>query len=80
MTGSMRTNSGKNATSQPIIHVPLLERAALTPREFAAVFGRKFLWGYRQIYAGRVKTIKSLGWVLIPRSEVDRLLAEAKSV
>ena len=57
--------------------IPLAERAAHTPAEFAGLFGRSETWGYRQLYSGRVKAIQVSGRLLIPRSEVDRLLAEA---
>jgi hypothetical protein len=50
------------------------ERVVLTPTEFAAVFGRHYTWAYRQIYAGNVKVITKLGRMMIPRSEIDRLL------
>ena len=50
------------------------ERVVLTPREFAAIFGRHYSWAYRQIYAGNIKVISKLGRMMIPRSEVDRLL------
>jgi hypothetical protein len=30
---------------------------------------------YRQIYAGKVKVLTQLGRIMIPRSEVERLLA-----
>ena len=52
-------------------------RVAYTPAEFAALFGRSGTWGYRQLYSGRVKALQVSGRLLIPRSEVDRLLAEA---
>jgi hypothetical protein len=58
------------------IEVPLAERQAYSPAEFAALFGRRQTWGYRQLYAGRVKAIRNLGRLLIPRSEVERLLKE----
>jgi len=50
------------------------ERVVLTPTEFAAIFGRHYSWAYRQIYAGNIKVISKLGRMMIPRSEVDRLL------
>jgi predicted site-specific integrase-resolvase len=55
------------------------ERVVLTPTEFAATFGRHYSWAYRQIYAGKVKVISKLGRMMIPRSEVDRLL-ETKGI
>ena len=60
------------------IEIPLTQRAALTPREFAAQFGRSQTWAYRLIYAGAIKVIKPAGALLIPRTELDRLLNGAK--
>ncbi|MEA3207167.1 MAG: hypothetical protein QOE70_224 [Chthoniobacter sp.] len=54
-----------------------LERVTFTPGEFAALFGKSQTWGYRQIYAGKVKTITEYGRILIPASEVERILATA---
>ncbi len=69
------TNAAKVRQRRRVI--PLAERAAHTPAEFAGLFGRSETWGYRQLYSGRVKAIRVSGRLLIPRSEVDRLLAEA---
>ena len=55
------------------------ERVVLTPTEFATLFGRHYSWAYRQIYAGKIKVISRLGRMMIPRSEVDRLL-ETKQI
>lgn len=32
--------------------IPLLDRLALTPTQFARLFGKHYTWGYRQIYKG----------------------------
>jgi outer membrane lipopolysaccharide assembly protein LptE/RlpB len=48
-------------------------RAALLPEEFAAFFGRSKAWAYSMIYKGKVQTIKPLGEVMIPQSELTRL-------
>lgn len=53
------------------------ERVALTPGEFAALFGKEKTWGYRQIYHQKVKTITQHGRILIPAKEVERILGEA---
>lgn len=53
------------------------EKLALTPKEFAALFGKSQTWGYRQLYAGKVKALTGYGRVLIPASEAKRVLAEA---
>ena len=55
--------------------IPLDQRAAYSPAEFAALFGRSPTWGYRQIYAGRVRPIADCGRLLIPYTEVDSILA-----
>lgn len=54
-----------------------LERVAFSPGEFAALFGKSQTWGYRQIYAGKVKPVTEYGRILIPAAEVDRILATA---
>jgi len=55
--------------------IPLEQRIALSPAEFAALCGRSSTWAYRLIYAGRIKPISDCGRLLIPRSEVDSFLA-----
>jgi hypothetical protein len=55
--------------------IPLHERVAFTPGEFAALCGRSATWGYRQIYAARIKPISDCGRLLIPREELDSFLA-----
>ena len=53
------------------------DRVAFSPGEFAALFGKSQTWGYRQIYAGKVKTITEYGRILIPAAEVERILGKA---
>ena len=55
-----------------------VSRVAFTPSEFAALFGRHPSWGYRQLYSGRVTAITSMGRVLIPQSELERVLGLAE--
>lgn len=54
-----------------------MERVTFSPGEFAALFGKSQTWGYRQIYAGKVKTITEYGRILIPAAEVERILGSA---
>lgn len=54
-----------------------MDQVTYTPAEFAKVFGKERTWAYRQLYAGKVQAITELGRTLIPKKEVDRLLAEA---
>lgn len=52
-------------------------RVAFSPTEFASLFGKSQTWGYRQIYAGKVKAITDHGRVMIPASEVESILRTA---
>ena len=52
------------------------DRLVLTPSEFGALFGRSKTWTYRLVYAGIIHPLKSTPTLMIPRSEVDRLLAD----
>ena len=54
-----------------------LDRVAFSPGEFAALFGKSQTWGYRQIYAGKVKAITEYGRLSIPAVEVERILQTA---
>lgn len=40
------------------------------------MFGRSKTWTYRLIYAGILHPLKSMPTLMIPRSEVERLLAD----
>jgi hypothetical protein len=71
---SQRAQTQSRAARQPI---PLGDRIALSVAEFACLVGRSATYGYRQIYAGRVKPISDAGRMLIPRGEIDRFLARA---
>jgi hypothetical protein len=69
---------GRMETSNDTTQTPVLDkRLAYSPGEFAALFGKHQTWGYRQLYKGTVKAITQCGRILIPRSEVDRLLRSA---
>jgi len=54
-----------------------VSKVALTPGEFAALFGKSQTWGYRQLYSGKVNALTGYGRTLIPVSEVKRVLSEA---
>jgi hypothetical protein len=54
-----------------------MERVTFSPGEFAELFGKSQTWGYRQIYAGKVKTITEYGRILIPAAEVEKILGSA---
>jgi hypothetical protein len=53
------------------------KRAAYSPAEFAASCGRHPSWAYRLLYAGKVRALTDLGRILIPASELERVLSGA---
>ena len=53
------------------------KRVAWSPGEFASLFGKSQTWGYRQIYAGKVKATTEHGRILIPAAEVENILQKA---
>jgi len=54
-----------------------IDRAAYSPAEFAAFCGRHPSWAYRLLYANKIRAITELGRLLIPASELDRVLGLA---
>lgn len=71
------THGNRAQTHSRVAREPtsLAKRVAYSPAEFAALFGRSATWGYRQIYAGRVRPIGDCGRLLVPHTEVDSILA-----
>ena len=57
---------------------PSTNRAALSPREFAASCGKHPTWAYRLLYANKIQAITDLGRILIPASELERVLKLAE--
>lgn len=55
-------------------HTHSTNRAALSPREFAASCGKHPTWAYRLLYANKIQAITALGRILIPASELERVL------
>jgi hypothetical protein len=54
-----------------------IDRAAYSPAEFAATCGRHPSWAYRLLYANKIRAITELGRLLIPASELERVLGLA---
>lgn len=55
-----------------------IQKPVLSPVEFAAYFGREKTYTYRLLYGGKIKCIQPGGGrILIPSTEVQRLLDEA---
>jgi len=53
-------------------------RAAYSPAEFAASCGRHASWAYRLLYANKIRAVTELGRILIPASELERVLGLAQ--
>ena len=53
-------------------------RAAYSPAQFAATCGRHPSWAYRLLYSGKLHAITELGRILIPASELQRVLSLAQ--
>jgi hypothetical protein len=53
-------------------------RAAYSPAEFAASCGKHPTWAYRLLYANKIRAITELGRILIPASELERVMSLAQ--
>jgi hypothetical protein len=53
-------------------------RAAYSPAEFAATCGRHPSWAYRLLYGGKIRAVTQLGRILIPATELQRVLSLAQ--
>ena len=71
-------DTGKRTAQSPKIEVPLMERAAVSLNELSALFGKQTTWAYRLMYHGKIKVLKDLGRMMVPRSEVQRLMQSAE--
>jgi hypothetical protein len=56
----------------------ITNRAAYSPAEVAATCGRHPSWAYRLLYSGKLHAITELGRILIPASELQRVLSLAQ--
>jgi hypothetical protein len=55
-------------------------RKAYTLEETASFFGKDRSWAYRQVHAGRLKVITGYGAMLVPRTEIERILNSANGI
>lgn len=51
-----------------------VNRRAYSLQEAAAFFGKERSWAYRQVQAGRIRVITGYGAMLVPASEIERIL------
>jgi hypothetical protein len=55
----------------------VVHQVALSPAQAAIACGKSPTWAYRKVYSGDFRVISSEGRMLIPRSEIERYLANA---
>jgi hypothetical protein len=80
----MKRNGCPDSTEAQLAHVcetrgkdKSTKRAAYSPAEFAASCGRHPSWAYRLLYGGKVRALTDFGRILIPASELERVLSSA---
>ncbi len=54
------------------------EPATVSLRRFAELFGKNYIWAYRLAKSGKLKIITGYGPVMVPKTEVLRIINEAK--
>lgn len=52
------------------------QRLGYSVGEFARSCGKHKVWGYRQIYKGRIRVVRDAGRLLIPADEVRRFFSD----
>jgi hypothetical protein len=52
------------------------ERKTYNMAEFAALFGRKRHWAYKLKQLKKIKVIEGYGEIMVPASEVEKILSE----
>jgi hypothetical protein len=70
----------KPKRSQKRETIPLAERPFLSLTEFATLFGKQKVWAYRLVYDRKIKVLRPFGGkgdMVVPRSELDRLVKKA---
>ncbi len=59
---------------------PESSRKVYSLEETASFFGKERSWAYRQVKAGRLKVITGYGAMLVPRTEIERILNSAGEI
>ncbi len=73
--GAHRLNASHRSENETVA----TERAAFSPREFGAKLGRSPSTVYRLLYSQKLRCITEFGRILIPASELDRVLNSAEA-
>jgi hypothetical protein len=67
----MKTDTHPVPSAEPV------SKPVYTVSEFAALFNRHKSWAYRLIYAGRIQVISDFGLMMVPSSEVEKIIGTA---
>ena len=54
-----------------------VKQIAYTADQFGKFFGKDGAWARRQVHEGKLKAIKGWGEMMIPSSEIDRIMNSA---
>lgn len=54
------------------------EPATVSLRRFAELFGKNYIWAYRLAKSGKLKVISGYGPIMVPKTEVLRIINEAR--
>ena len=73
-TNRNQTGAGETAAREQRKESVQQTRAAYSPCEFAAMFGRSQTWTYRRLYEGAIQAVKIGGRMMIPATEADKLI------
>ena len=68
------TGAGETAALEQRKETVKQDRAAYSPVEFAAMFGRSATWTYRRLYEGAIQAVKIGGRMMIPAGEAEKLI------
>jgi Helix-turn-helix domain len=71
------TSRAQTQSRAPHEPINVSDRLAFSVREFSALLGKSPTFGYRAIYAGRIKPISDAGRLMISREQIDAFLARA---
>ena len=63
------------ATTSTLKDVP----EAVTLAEFGNLFGKNYLWAYRLMQRGKIKTITGFGNTMVPKDEALRIINQARA-
>ena len=55
-----------------------LDKLTISPKELGALLGKSAEWARSLVRNGRIKATKDFGCIMIPITEVDRILSEAE--